>query len=291
MDLSQLSQFRVLARVQHMTRAAEELGVAQPSLSKTIKRLEDELGVALFDRPGRQIRLNALGKAYLEQIDQAFFALEEGRRQVRDRADLDRGEIALAAEALHWLPDLLRDFKSAHPAARFRLFQRAPDEFARLISAREIDFGFASDPLIFPGATWQHVLTEEVYLMLPRGHRWAGRESIPLGEVRAEGIVTGRRGSTLRDRMDASCRQAGFAPQIVCESDEGAAVRDFVASGLGVAFIPALMRAQWGEQDLCWLHLTDPACTLTLGMVWHEAHHLTDAAKAFRAFVARYFDN
>ena len=97
MDLVQLEQFRLLARVQHMTRAAEELNIAQPSLSKTIQRLERELGVALFDRPGRQIRLNSFGRAFLERVDEAFFALEEGQRQVRSMADLEQGEIALHA--------------------------------------------------------------------------------------------------------------------------------------------------------------------------------------------------
>lgn len=289
MDLLQLNQFRVLARVQHMTRAAEELYIAQPSLSKAIKRLEEELGVPLFDRPGRQIRLNRFGRAFLERVEQAFFALEEGQGRVRDMAQLGRGEVALAAAALHWLPDPLRAFLAEHPATRFRLFQRPPTEMLRQLETGEIDFGFSSGPVGALDTGWQHLLTEEVYLAVPRGHRLAGRGSVPLLEVASEAVVIGRSGDVLRDLMDSACRQVGFAPQVVCEADEAAAIYDFVEVGLGVAFIPALMRQQRGEQGLSWVHLTHPACHLTLGIAWQEAHYLSGTARAFRDFIIQYF--
>jgi len=289
MDLLQLNQFRVLARVQHMTRAAEELYMAQPSLSKTIKRMEEELGVPLFDRPGRQIRLNQFGRAYLEYVDQIFFALEEGRRTVRSMAQLDQGEITLAAEALHWLPDLLYDFRTQQPTTRFHLFQRAPDEIQHLLESREIDFGFLPGPVGVPAIRWRHLLTRELFLAVPPGHRLAGRGSISLREVASEAVVIGREGGTLRDTIDAACQQAGFTLRVVCEANEATAIHDFVAAGLGVAFIPALMR-QRIEQRLEWVRFTDPVCHLTLGIAWHEAHHLSKAAHTFREFITRYFE-
>jgi len=289
MDLLQLAQFRVVARVQHMTKAAEELYIAQPSLSKAIKHIEAELGVPLFDRPGRQICLNRFGRAFLERVEQAFFALEEGKREVRDMAHLGQGEVALAADALHWLPDILRAFRAEQPAARFRLFQRVAHEMQRQLETGEIDFGFASGPLAAPGIHWRRLLTEEIYLAVPRGHRLVGCGSVPLAEVAQEDVITGRGGCILRDMMVEACRQASFTPRVVCEADEAAAIHDFVEAGLGVAFIPALMRQQRGEQGIEWVHLTDPICHLTLGIVWHEAHHLSGAAYAFRDFITEYF--
>lgn len=289
MDLLQLNQFRVLARVQHMTRAAEELYIAQPSLSKSIKRLEEELGVPLFDRPGRQIRLNRFGAAFLERVEQALFALEEGRRQVRDMAKLGQGEVALAAAALHWLPDPLRAFRAERPDARFRLFQRLPAEMQRQLASGEIDLGFAPAPPDLPGVQWRHLLADEVFLVVPPGHRLGGWGSIPLREVASEDVVICRGGDALRDLMDDACRQAGFTLRAACEADEPAAVRDFVRAGLGVAFLPSLIRRQRGDQGLSWVRVTDPACRLTLGLVWHEAHYLSGAACAFRDFITRYF--
>lgn len=94
MELLQLHYFQTVARMEHMTKAAKELRIAQPALSKTIARLEEDLGVPLFDRQSRQIKLNSFGKAFLKSVDTALSALEEGRREVSDLAGMERGASA-----------------------------------------------------------------------------------------------------------------------------------------------------------------------------------------------------
>lgn len=95
MDLLQLKYFQVVARLEHMTRAAEELHISQPSLSKMISRLEKHLGVPLFDRHGKQIRLNRFGKIFLNRVDRVFAELEEGQYELADLTGLERGEADL----------------------------------------------------------------------------------------------------------------------------------------------------------------------------------------------------
>lgn len=289
MDLLQLGQFRVLARVQHMTHAAEELYIAQPSLSKTIKKLEEEVGAPLFDRIGRQIRLNRAGEVFLARVDEMFFALDEGKREVRDMARRDSGEVTLAAAALHWLPEPLLEFQAKRPEIRFRLLQRSNPEMRRLLELGEIDFAFLPSPGDAPGAQWQHLVTKEILLIVPRGHKLACRKSVPLAEAAAEAVVIARTGDIVRDIMDNACREAGAALQVACEADEPGATRDFVKSGLGAAFIPALIKRQQDEGDLAWVPLTDPVCHITLGLAWQEAHYLSGAARAFQEFVVQYF--
>ncbi len=289
MDLLQLNQFRVLAREQHMTRAAEALYIAQPSLSKTIKRLESELGAPLFDRPGRQIHLNRFGQAFLEYVDQAFSALDEGRRKIREMTELATGEVSLAAPALHWLPDILHQFRAEHPNATFRLLQRHSSEMQRLLETAQVDFAVTSTPLASPQMRWRRLLTEEIYLAAPRFHRLAGRESVSLSEVAAEPVVASQRGDIVRNLIDDTCHEAGFAPRIVCEADEAAVIHDFVEAGLGVAFLPALLHKQKGDCNLAWIRLTEPQLHLTLGLAWHEKHHLSGAAQSFREFLIEYF--
>ncbi|GHO57601.1 hypothetical protein KSB_60760 [Ktedonobacter robiniae] len=114
MDLLQLRYFRVVARREHMTKAAEELCIAQPSLSKTIRRLEKEIGVPLFDRQERSLQLNQFGKAFLEHIEAMFSELEEGQRKVQDMAGLEQGVVSLIAASLPWIPDLLYCFQILH---------------------------------------------------------------------------------------------------------------------------------------------------------------------------------
>ncbi len=289
MDLLQLNQFRVLARVQHMTHAAEELYIAQPSLSKTIKNLEQEVGAPLFDRIGRQIRLNRAGEIFLARVNQAFFALDEGKREVQDMARQDRGEVTLAAAALHWLPEPLKEFQAQCPEIQFRLLQRSSPEMRRLLQNGEIDFAFVPSPGDTLEAQWQHLVTAEILLLVPSGHKLAERKSVSVREAAAEGVVIGRPGDIVREIIENACREAGAVLQVVCEADEPAATRDFVKSGMGVAFIPALMKRQQGGDGLAWVPLTDPPCRITLGLAWNDAHYLSGAARAFQEFVAGYF--
>lgn len=120
MEFLQLYYFQTVARTEHMTKAAEELRIAQPSLSKTIARLEADLGVPLFDRHGRQLRLNSYGKTFLQRVDRVFMEIHEGRRELQDRAGLDKGNITLAVSIPKLLPELLGSFLKEFPDVLIR---------------------------------------------------------------------------------------------------------------------------------------------------------------------------
>lgn len=94
MELLHLKYFQIVAKHEHMTQAAEELCISQPSLSKVVNRLEEELGVPLFDRQGRNIRLNAFGKAFLKRVERVFRELEDGKKEITDMNGLEQGRIS-----------------------------------------------------------------------------------------------------------------------------------------------------------------------------------------------------
>jgi DNA-binding transcriptional LysR family regulator len=289
MNLLQLSYFRVVARTGHMTKAAEELSIAQPSLSKTIGHLEKEIGVPLFDRQGRSIQLNRFGKAFLEHVETMFYELEEGQRKVRDMAGLEYGEVSLVSASIYWLPELLHSFQMLHPSVRFRLSQCPLSEMPQRLEGGTCDFCFLSTPLIKPGIQWKALLREEIILVVPPGHRLARQKIIPLQEVAQESVVIEKVGSGLRDLVDTFCQQAGFTLRIAYEIDEPAALYEFVKAHLGVAFVPALMKKQIHEQALLPLRLTDPICLRTFGIAWHQEHYLSEAARTFQQFIVEHF--
>ncbi|GCE28336.1 LysR family transcriptional regulator [Dictyobacter alpinus] len=274
-----------------MTKAAEELSIAQPSLSKTIRRLEKEVGVPLFDRQERSLQLNQFGKAFLEHVEAIFYELEEGQRKVRDMAGLEQGEVSLIATSLPWIPDLLQHFKALHPSIRFRLSQCPLTQISQQLETGAYDFGFLSTPLVKPGIQWRTLLTEEIFLVVPSTHRLAGQKHIALREVAHEAVVIEKVGSGLRDLIDTFCQQAGITLSIPYEIDEPATLYGFVKAGLGVGFTPALMKKQANEQTLACIHLTNPTCERTLGIAWQEKHYLSQPALAFRQFVMKYFTN
>lgn len=288
MELLQLRYFRVVARREHMTKAAEELSIAQPSLSKTIRRLEQEIGVRLFDRQGRSLQLNRFGKAFLEHVDTLFSELEEGRRKVRDMAGLEQGEVSLCAASTYGLPDILHRFQMLHPAVRFHLSQCSLAEMPQRLETGACDFCFLSLPLVKPGIQWETLLTEELLLVVPAMHRLAEQESVPLSEVAHEAVVIEKIGSGLRDLVDISCQQAGFTLHPSYEIDEPAALFAFIEAQLGVGFTPEMMKKRAHEHMLRTLHLTHPTCQRYFGIAWHQKHFLSQAAQAFYQFVREY---
>ncbi|SEK99551.1 LysR substrate binding domain-containing protein [Paenibacillus sp. cl141a] len=150
MEMLQLKYFVTVARLEHMTKAAEELHIAQPALSKTISRLEENLGVPLFERQGRQIRLNPYGRAFLAKATAALQLLEEGRREVEDLAGLEHGRIHLALSNMEQLREPLRLFLREHPKVNFHIIQSSMEDMVQTIEHNEVDFFLTSMPVRHP---------------------------------------------------------------------------------------------------------------------------------------------
>ncbi|NRS19293.1 LysR family transcriptional regulator [Brevibacillus sp. HB1.2] len=288
MELLQLKYFQIVARTEHMTKAAKELHIAQPALSVTIARLEEELGVPLFDRIGRQIRLNVFGQAFLKKVDTALGALEEGKREIADLAGLERGSVLLATTTLNRVSELLAPFLSLYPHISFRITQATTEELkVQLLEKGEIDFCLATSSIDRPGICNLPLLTEEIVLAVPSAHRLAGRHRIHLSEVANDPFISLKPGYMFREITDDFCREAGFLPNIVCEGDEPAAISGLVRTGLGVAFLPIAAKKELPPLTL--LHIEEPVCQWTPHLVWHEKHYLSLAAQTFREFVVQHY--
>ncbi|MEJ8545066.1 LysR family transcriptional regulator [Brevibacillus borstelensis] len=287
MELLQLHYFRTVARLEHMTKAAQELRIAQPALSKTISRLEENVGVPLFDRQGRQIRLNMYGAAFLKKVETALTALEEGCREVADMAGLERGSIFIATPTLHRLSEPLSAFLALHPTVNFRITQASLEEMSRLMENGDVDFCFTAVPIDVPCIQRLPVLKEDVFLAVPPGHRFAAKRSIPLREVAHDPFVGYKEGYPFRKMNDEFCLQAGFKPNVVCEVDEPSAISSLVQAGLGVAFVGACKSDK--KSPLIKLEIETPVCQRTYQLAWHQKRYLSKAAQLFRDFVVQYF--
>ncbi|AJC54656.1 LysR family transcriptional regulator [Streptomyces sp. 769] len=212
MDLLSLRYFRAVARREHISRAAEELRVAQPSVSRTIARLEAELGVPLFDRQGRTVRLNRYGAAFLVRVERALDELDDARRELHDAAGTDQGSVAIAAETLMPLAHLLGDFRAAYPGVAVRLLQSTPETMLDQLRTREVDFCVASQPLDGPGLEAVRLRREEVQLVVPAGHRLADRERVSVGDLFGEPFITTGPGHWQRVLLDRLFAPTGRRP-------------------------------------------------------------------------------
>lgn len=286
MELLQLQYFRTVARLEHMTKAAQELMVAQPALSKTISRLEEDVGVPLFDRQGGRIRLNAFGKAFLDKVEKALALLEEGRKEVTELAGIEQGSIHLATSTLERLSDALGEFLALHPGVRFRITQASMEEMAQLVETGEVDMIFTPLPVDRPYLGAASVLKEEVYAAVPHGHRFAGRTSVRLSELAEDPFIGYKEGAPFQRMNDSFFREAGIAPRFVCRVDEPAAIASLVRAGLGVALVG---NCGGPNSQLNILRIESPVCRRDFRLVWHEKRYLSLAALRFRDFLIGYF--
>ncbi|BCL79902.1 LysR family transcriptional regulator [Ktedonobacteria bacterium brp13] len=290
MDLLQLRYFQVVARHEHMTRAARELSIAQPSLSHTITHLEEELGVPLFTRKGRNIYLNQFGRAFMLRVTRILDEIEDAKRELADLSGAERGRIALAAVNISMLPEILKVFLTDHPHVSFRLFHHhSPRRIYQLLESGELDLCVASPPIQQEGIITIPLITEEIFLVVPHDHPFAARRSIALAEAAHEHFISLRSGYSLRDMTDELCRQAGFEPDILVESEEPSAISRLVSTGFGVAFGSELNWRNSFDTRAVPLHITDPVCQRTIGLCWREGHYLSQAACDFRDAIIAYF--
>jgi DNA-binding transcriptional LysR family regulator len=291
MELQQLEYFRVVARTQHVTQAAEELGITQPALSRAIARLERDLGVSLFDHRGRSVRLNRYGEALLRHVERALGAIEEGRRELTDLADRDAGVIAFGfAHALgsRVVPDLIAAFRQQHPRARFQLLQNASHIILAELEAGDVDLALVSPvPPTSDRIDSIELASEELFLVVPQEHRFAKRRSVRLEELRDDTFVCLREGYGLRALTDHFCAQAGFTPKIAFEGEEIATLRSLVSVGLGVAIIPAANTP--AESTPPQLHITEPVCRRTIGLLWEPGRYQPELAQQFRHHIITSF--
>ncbi|MDY0812972.1 LysR family transcriptional regulator [Kitasatospora purpeofusca] len=286
MDLLQLRHFQAVARFEHISRAAEELNVAQPSLSRTIARLEAELGSPLFDRQGRRIRLNQYGAVFLRHVDRALSELDDGRRALREARETGLGRVGVASETLLTVAHLMGSFRAAFPGAEVRLFQSNVEEMDRQLRAGEVDFCVASQPLTAANLDSVELLREEVLLAVPRGHWLDGRESVTIAEIADEPFVTTRRGNWQRALLERLFATEGLTPRLSCEGDEPGASQDMISTGLGIGLIPAMSRLAGTDSHVpvAWVHVAAPNCYRVLNLVWNRDAYQSEAARRFREF-------
>jgi DNA-binding transcriptional LysR family regulator len=287
-----LRQFMVVAREEHLTRAAEILGVPQPTLSRSIARLEAELGVPLFTRPGRSIKLTRHGRSLHDCAERTVASLGASLRALIDEADPGRGRIALGF--LHTLggaavPRLLRDFRARHPQVRFALVQGNGHTILGKLLDGEIDLCLTAPlPTATNGVTARKLDEQRMDLFVPAGHPLSRRRAINLAEAAAEDFVAMKPGYALRAIADDLCHAAGFEPRIAFEGEEADTARGLVGAGLGVSVLPATA-ASLSDSAVVAIRITSPKKAVrTVGIAWMADRPVTAPTLAFRDFALTY---
>jgi DNA-binding transcriptional LysR family regulator len=272
MELRHLTYFVAVAEELHFGRAAARVGIAQPPLSQQIRRLEEELGVQLFQRSHRRVSLTGAGRVLLEE---ARRTLEQARRAVLATQRAGRGEEGrlaigfISSAPYSVLPEILRKYHQRYPDVQLSLHELATDAQVRSLNEQRLDVGLVRPPGDLDDLEVLPLLREPLVVALPRGHRLSHRRGIALSELAGEGfiVIPRRLGAAYYDQIVEYCGRAGFSPDIAQEAELMQTVVSLVAAGLGVSLVPASLR-RLVRAGVVYRPLHRPVPTVELAAIW-----------------------
>ncbi len=272
MELRHLRHFVALAEELHFGRAARRLAISQPPLSSSIRQLEEDLGVRLFERSSRQVRLSAAGAAFLVESRRILAQAAEARELVgRIAAGLSgRLQVGFVASMLYrGLPELLARFQREHPGIEVTLRELNSSEQIDGLLAGRLDAGFVHAPIVPAGLEGVEYLTEPFVCCLPQGHPQARRRQADLALLAGEPLVLFARevSPAYHDRIVSLCVESGFTPQHRHEVRHWLTVVAFVAAGMGVALVPESL-ARVGMAGVRFVALRNRRIQSVTRMLW-----------------------
>ncbi|MBO5939317.1 MAG: LysR family transcriptional regulator [Clostridia bacterium] len=233
MDLLQLKYFCDSAESQNFSQTARKYQVPPSGVSQSVKRLESELGVPLFDRKNNKVVLNRTGERFYAKVKQSLSLLDQAVCEVQDES-LEGGESIrlLVYTNRQLVTRVIGAFKSQHPNVSFVIHHKPDDikDTYDLVISDDLSFCKEYDPELF--------LSERIILALSREHRLVREKKISAEELAKEGFIFMDEGSSLCRRAADICEELCFEPHVVIRTDDPSLIRTYVSLGLGVAFVP-----------------------------------------------------
>ena len=248
LDVKRLRILREVAQQGSFSAAADGLYLSQSAVSQQIATLEREVGMQLLDRTREGPKLTDAGRVLVSHADAAIARLEEAERELAAIAGLEGGELRLASfpsASATVLTEAVSVFHRRHPLVRLSVTDAEPEESLPRLRAGDIDlaltFDYESVPMEAERDLAQTLLlSESMYVALPKSHPLADRPVVPLAELADHEWLCGSRPSSCGAAVVQACRNAGFEPAIGFESDDYHVMQGFIAAGLGVTLLPDL---------------------------------------------------
>lgn len=294
MEVRHLRYFATVAHKRHFTHAAEELFIAQPALSQQIQALERELGVTLFERTSRHVRLTPAGEALLVRAERILSEVEQAQVEMQAFAGVTRGRVTLGllqSLGAYRLSALLARFHAVHEGIEMVLHEDVTEQLLEQVKLGQLDVALTHAigdifPLnvTVPHMNTEPIMKEEVTLVVSPNHPFAHQAHVSPKELEHEPFILFKPGSGLRQVMVHLSLEGGFTPHVLFESGDIGTIRALTAEGLGISILPQSVVEAPGK-EIVKVKLIPPLPSRTIIVVWHRriAHSL--AATAFLAFL------
>ena len=282
MEFHQLRYFCAVARAANFTRAAERLGISQPSLSQQIGRLEKKIGAPLFVRLGRTVRLTPYGEALLPRAVQILREISETESSLSRLQEGTRGVLRVGVIPTimpYLIAPRIHDFCSLFPELEVQLSERVTARLIEDVQAGQLDLAVLSLPIANPDLVCSELFREALYLAVGESHPLAKHKIVELKDLGSQRMLLLREGHCFRDNVMTACTRANAQVESIFETDQLSSIFPLAASGFGVTLVPAMAAASAAG---CVIIPVTPGSVRRVGYIRSRRQF---AGKPMRAFV------
>lgn len=293
MEIRDLQYVLELDRCGSFTRAAETLHITQPTLSKMIKNLEDELGVQLFSRSGKRVELTDAGRVIVGRAQEIIDSFRNLTSELDDLTNLHKGSIRIGLPPMagaNFFPRIMSRFRQMYPGLVIHLVEEGSKKLETELAGGNLDMGVVllpTDTKVFDSYT---IIKEKLQLIVHPGHSLAAREEVALSELSDQSFILFREDFALHDKIIAECRRSGFQPSILYESSQWDFIVEMVAANLGIALLPEVICSTLRADRVRVLNVVEPEIPWHLAMVWRRNSYLSFAAREWIRFTQKLFE-
>ncbi|ELC7928070.1 LysR family transcriptional regulator [Listeria monocytogenes] len=295
MELRQLKYFMEVARVEHMTKASENLHVAQSAVSRQITKLEEELGVHLFDRVGRNMQLTSVGQDFLKQAAIALNELQKAEALVAEYTDPAKGTVRVGLPnslSTKVLPSVISTFREKYPQITYQFMEGTNEELTEMLLSGVLDMTFLSP---VPESSEQieaiRFFDEKLKLIVPKTHPLAENFTVSLKELASEKFVLYPEDFDLYKIVTKAANKKGFEPQIAFQSRDFYTIQGLVGTGLGISILPEMILDGAIFKETKSIALRDKELRRSVGIITTKKRNLSPSENLFRSFIISFFSN
>ena len=285
MEIDQLRTFVAVSDAGSLTKAAEKIFLTQPAISRQIQALEASLGLVLFERIGRGVRLTDDGMLLRGYAERCLALLEDCRRELEERRDGTAGRLRLGVGGTHpmsELPEWLQSFSRRFPGVEVSVRTGRSQEMIAAIRDRQLDLAFVRVPVTDPRICVVDRYEERI-ILVAQPDKYPAESPLDPAEVSSSPLILFPQGSSFRAQIDAALAAANITPRICMETDSIDEIRRFVAMGMGVAFLPASsVREDIAAERLVEVHATGlPELTRHTTLIYLRDRYQSAAMREF----------
>lgn len=292
MNLRDLRYLVAVAEYRHFGRAAAASFVSQPTLSTQIKKLEEELGVSLFERAPRKVMLTPAGRDIAQRARQILAEVEQLKESARRQCDPEAGSVRLGLFPTlgpYLLPHVVPGIRARYPRLELLLVEEKTEVILRMLREGQLDAGLLALPLHDEGLHIEPLFEEPFVLAVPATHALAGQRKIRLTDLAEQSLLLLEDGHCLRDQALDVCQLAGAGERVGFRATSLETLRQMVAAGVGITLLPTLaVHTPFAETDaLRLLPFSGKPPTRRIAMVWRRSSALAGLLKSLaREFAA-----